>query len=217
MIYQPLSPDGFCPPNQFVPEIVIPLLCSSGLVHHTLLFVYFFQRTHFFHWLRWHMPHQNFQCFDFLLYDRAWLCERSDLKIINVLSQATQSVLGLDTTLEQGVVGSIPYSTNFFSGIDYIDCVRIHSSLIALFRRWLCGKAAGLICKKCRLRSACAVRAGWPVPRLFALVIFLHYERQYYLIMHLVVKLKVECVLHSGPTVHCVSTKITHRMHYEAW
>ena len=30
-------------PNQFVPEIVSPLPCSSELVHHTLLFVYFFK------------------------------------------------------------------------------------------------------------------------------------------------------------------------------
>ena len=33
---------GVHPPNQFVPEIVSPLLCSSALVRHTLLIVYFF-------------------------------------------------------------------------------------------------------------------------------------------------------------------------------
>ena len=31
-------------PNQFVPEIVSPFLCSSGLVRHTLLYVYFFKQ-----------------------------------------------------------------------------------------------------------------------------------------------------------------------------
>ena len=30
-------------PNQFVPEIVSPLPCSSGLVRHILLFVYSFK------------------------------------------------------------------------------------------------------------------------------------------------------------------------------
>ena len=40
---------GVHPPRQFVPEIVSPLPCLSALVHHTLLFVYFFRRTHFFH------------------------------------------------------------------------------------------------------------------------------------------------------------------------
>ena len=31
-----------------------------------LLFVYLFQRTHFFHWLPWQMPHQRFHRFDSL-------------------------------------------------------------------------------------------------------------------------------------------------------
>ena len=43
--------------NQFAHEIVSPLPCSSELVRHTLLFVYFFQKTYFFHWLPWQMPH----------------------------------------------------------------------------------------------------------------------------------------------------------------
>ena len=43
MIHKPLSPDGVHPPNQFVPEIVSPLPCSSGLVRHKLLFVYLFK------------------------------------------------------------------------------------------------------------------------------------------------------------------------------
>ena len=43
MIHQHLSPDGVHPPNQFVPEIVSCLPCSSGLVRHILLFVYFFK------------------------------------------------------------------------------------------------------------------------------------------------------------------------------
>ena len=43
MIHQPLSPDGVHPPNQFVPEIVSTLPCSSGLVRYKLLFVYFFK------------------------------------------------------------------------------------------------------------------------------------------------------------------------------
>ena len=42
MIHQPLSPDGVFSPNQFVPEIVSPLPCSSGLVPHILVFVYIF-------------------------------------------------------------------------------------------------------------------------------------------------------------------------------
>ena len=40
---------GVHPPNQFVPEIVSPLSCSPAHVRHTLLIVYFFQRTYFFH------------------------------------------------------------------------------------------------------------------------------------------------------------------------
>ena len=43
MIQQSFSPDGVPSPNQFVPEIVSPLPCSSGLVRHRLLFVYFFK------------------------------------------------------------------------------------------------------------------------------------------------------------------------------
>ena len=35
-------------PNQFVTEIVSPLPCSSGLVRHTLLFVYSFKELIFF-------------------------------------------------------------------------------------------------------------------------------------------------------------------------
>ena len=34
---------GVCPQNQFVPEIVSPLSCSSALVRHTLQIVYFFE------------------------------------------------------------------------------------------------------------------------------------------------------------------------------
>ena len=34
---------GVHPPNQFVPEIVSPLPCSSAHVCHTLLIVYFFK------------------------------------------------------------------------------------------------------------------------------------------------------------------------------
>ena len=40
---------GVDPPNHFVPEIVSPLPCSPALVRHTLLIVYFSQRTYFFH------------------------------------------------------------------------------------------------------------------------------------------------------------------------
>ena len=61
MIHQSSSP------NQFVSEIVNSLPCSSGLLCHTLLFIYFFQRTHFFHFLPWQMPHQRFQRFDLSL------------------------------------------------------------------------------------------------------------------------------------------------------
>ena len=43
MINQPLSHDGVHPPNQFVPEIASPLPCSSKLVRHISLFVYFFK------------------------------------------------------------------------------------------------------------------------------------------------------------------------------
>ena len=43
MIHQPLSHDGVHPPNQFVREIVSPLLCSYGLVRYILPFVYFFK------------------------------------------------------------------------------------------------------------------------------------------------------------------------------
>ena len=38
---------GVHPPNQLVPEIVSPLPCSSGLVCHTLLFVYLFSNNSF--------------------------------------------------------------------------------------------------------------------------------------------------------------------------
>ena len=41
MIHQPLSPDLGSSQNQFVPEIVSPLLCSSGLVRHVLVFFFF--------------------------------------------------------------------------------------------------------------------------------------------------------------------------------
>ena len=65
MIHQPTSPDGFRPPNQFVPEVVsplpCPLPCSSGLF---VIYYFFFQRTHFFHWPPGQMPHQRFQRFD---------------------------------------------------------------------------------------------------------------------------------------------------------
>ena len=37
------------PQSQFVPEIVSPLPCSPALVCHTLVNVYFFQTTYFFH------------------------------------------------------------------------------------------------------------------------------------------------------------------------
>ena len=50
--------------NQFVPEIVSPFPCLSGLVRHTVLVVHFFKRTQFFYWLPWQMPHQRFQHFD---------------------------------------------------------------------------------------------------------------------------------------------------------
>ena len=40
---------GDHPPNQFVPEIVNSLPCSPALVCHTLMTVYFFQRTYFFY------------------------------------------------------------------------------------------------------------------------------------------------------------------------
>ena len=43
MIHQPLSPDRVHVPNGFVPEIVSPWSCSSGLVRHILPFVYFFK------------------------------------------------------------------------------------------------------------------------------------------------------------------------------
>ena len=43
MIHQLLLPDRVHPPNQFVPEIVSHLPCSSGLARHKLLFVYFFK------------------------------------------------------------------------------------------------------------------------------------------------------------------------------
>ena len=60
--------DGVHPPNQFVPEIVSSLPWSSGLVCHTLLFVYFFKRTYFFHWFPRQMSHQHFQRFDYTCY-----------------------------------------------------------------------------------------------------------------------------------------------------
>ena len=56
----------FIPRLVLVPEIVIPLPCSDGLLRHILLFVYFsVQRTHSFRWFPWQMQHQHFQCFDF--------------------------------------------------------------------------------------------------------------------------------------------------------
>ena len=54
--------------NQFVREIVSPLPCLPALVHHTLLIVYFFQRTYFFHCLPWQMPHQQFKRFEFFFF-----------------------------------------------------------------------------------------------------------------------------------------------------
>ena len=53
---------GVHPPNQFVPEIVSPLPCSPAYISDCL----FFQRTYFFQWLPWQMPHQRFQRFDFI-------------------------------------------------------------------------------------------------------------------------------------------------------
>ena len=55
----------------FVPEIFSPLPYTSGLVRHTLLFIYLFiylERNNFFHWLPWQMPHQRFQRFDFFFF-----------------------------------------------------------------------------------------------------------------------------------------------------
>ena len=43
MIHKLLLPDRVHPPNQFVPEIVSHLPCSSGLARHKLLFVYIFK------------------------------------------------------------------------------------------------------------------------------------------------------------------------------
>ena len=46
-------------PNQFVPEIGSPLLCSSYITAYLS-----FQSTH---WLPWQMPHLRFQRFDSLM------------------------------------------------------------------------------------------------------------------------------------------------------
>ena len=43
MIHQAFVTRQSSSPNQFVPEVVSPLLSSSGLVHHILLFVYLFK------------------------------------------------------------------------------------------------------------------------------------------------------------------------------
>ena len=44
VIYSGQFTGGVHSSNQFVPEIVSPLPCSSALVCHTLLFVYFFKK-----------------------------------------------------------------------------------------------------------------------------------------------------------------------------
>ena len=54
MIYQPFVTGRSSSPNQFVPDIVSPLPCSCIAV------CLHFQRTEFFHWLPWKMPHQRF-------------------------------------------------------------------------------------------------------------------------------------------------------------
>ena len=50
MIHQPFDTLRSSSPNQFVPEIISPLPCSSELVRHTLVFVLFFQKVHFSKW-----------------------------------------------------------------------------------------------------------------------------------------------------------------------
>ena len=47
--------------NQFVPQTVSPLPCPLYITVCLL-----FQRTHFFHWLPWQMPHQFCQRFDYM-------------------------------------------------------------------------------------------------------------------------------------------------------
>ena len=64
------TPSFFChltelSQNQFVLEIVSPLPCSSGLVHHTLLFVYFFSKNSFHTLAALTSAHQRFQRLDF--------------------------------------------------------------------------------------------------------------------------------------------------------
>ena len=79
--------DGIHPPNQFDPEIVSPLPCSSYIT------VLCFQRSHFFHWLPRQMSYQRFQRFNFMLNSFEPLKQGSTLCNTPVLK-------GLDTTSE---------------------------------------------------------------------------------------------------------------------
>ena len=62
---KPLSP--------VTPKSIRPWDYQTGLVRYTIqlyntVCLFFFQRTHFFHWLPKQMPCQHFQCFDFWLF-----------------------------------------------------------------------------------------------------------------------------------------------------
>ena len=56
---------GVHPPIQFVPEIVSPLPCLPALVCHTSP-IFFFEELISFTSTLDKMPHQHFQCFDFI-------------------------------------------------------------------------------------------------------------------------------------------------------
>ena len=47
IVHQPFVTRRSSSPNQFVPVIVSPLPCSSELVRHALLFVFFFSKNSF--------------------------------------------------------------------------------------------------------------------------------------------------------------------------
>ena len=56
---------NICHMNVFIPKIVRPLACSSGLVRFILLFVYFFNSFIRYICSPWQTPHQRFERIDF--------------------------------------------------------------------------------------------------------------------------------------------------------
>ena len=101
MIHQPLSPDGVHPQvSSSLRLLVLCLVRPDLFVIYYCLSVFFFQRTHFFHWLPGQKPHQRFDYF------------------LNSISSEISVVLK-KTTL------SIPDSTSETVSMDLVGCVGV--------------------------------------------------------------------------------------------